>query len=364
MNRTLQIVLVIGVVIAILYGASFFSNVIFYVLLATLISVIGRPVMRFFERARIRQLHVPAGIAAIFTILLFYGIIALFAYTFLPLIINQINILTHIDYGEVAKSLEEPIMKVDHLLQHYNLAEQDKTTIDYVTESLAKYFNVSKLTNWANSIFSTLGDILTALFAVSFISFFFLTDRSLLYNFSLNLVPDKFLDQYDNTVNSIKYMLSRYVFGIIIQVTIVTVLLWIGLSIIGIENALLIAFFGGVVNIIPYVGPPIGAAFGMFVAITFNLDMGFYEGLLYLILKIGIVFAIIQVIDNILLQPYIFSNSVNAHPLEIFLVILIAGTLAGIPGMIFAIPSYVILRVIGKEFLSEFKLVQALTRNV
>jgi len=364
MNRYLRIALIVAVVALILYGASFFSNIIFYVLLAALISVIGRPIMRFFERLRIGKFHVPVSLAAIITILFFYGVITAFAYTFLPMIVKQVNVLTGIDYAQVSESLQEPISKVDSFLQRYKLAEQDKSTTDYVTESLAKYFNVSKMTNWANSIFSTLGDILTALFAVSFISFFFLTDRTLLYNFTLNLVPDKFLHQYDNVVNSIKYMLSRYVFGIIIQVTIVTILLWIGLSIIGVDNALLIAFFGGVVNIIPYVGPPIGAAFGMFVAITFNLDLGFYDGLLPMILKIAAVFATVQIIDNIIIQPYVFSNSVNAHPLEIFLVILIAGTLAGIPGMIFAIPSYVILRVIGKEFLSEFKLVQALTKNV
>jgi predicted PurR-regulated permease PerM len=76
------------------------------------------------------------------------------------------------------------------------------------------------------------------------------------------------------------------------------------------------------------------------------------------------VFAAANLIDNTVLQPLIYSNSVKAHPVEIFLVILIAGSLAGIPGMILAIPTYTMLRVIAKEFLSQFKVVQSLTRNI
>ncbi len=77
-----------------------------------------------------------------------------------------------------------------------------------------------------------------------------------------------------------------------------------------------------------------------------------------------IVFAIIQLIDNIILQPNIFSKSVKAHPLEIFIVVLIAGKLGGILGMVLAIPVYTVLRVVGKVFLKEFKVIQNLTKNM
>jgi len=165
-------------------------------------------------------------------------------------------------------------------------------------------------------------------------------------------------------ISATKELLARYIYGIIVQVVLVAIIITLGMTIIGVENALLIGLFAGIVNIIPYVGPPLGALFASIVAITFNLDMNFYEFLLPMILQIVAVFALTQLVDNMLLQPYIFSNSVKAHPLEIFLVILMAGTLSGIPGMILAIPSYVILRVIAKEFLSEFKLVKALTKNI
>ena len=71
-----------------------------------------------------------------------------------------------------------------------------------------------------------------------------------------------------------------------------------------------------------------------------------------------------QLIDNFLFQPLIFSNSVKAHPLEIFLVVLSAGIIWGISGMIVAIPFYTLLRIIAKEFLSEFKVIEQLTKNI
>lgn len=76
------------------------------------------------------------------------------------------------------------------------------------------------------------------------------------------------------------------------------------------------------------------------------------------------VFIIMQIIDNFVLQPIIFSKSVKAHPLEIFLVVLIGAKLGGILGMVLAIPLYTVFRVIGKVFLSEFKVIQNLTRNI
>jgi predicted PurR-regulated permease PerM len=83
-----------------------------------------------------------------------------------------------------------------------------------------------------------------------------------------------------------------------------------------------------------------------------------------LMLRMGLVFWIVQILDNNLFQTWIFSNSVNAHPLEIFLVIVLAGTLAGIPGMIFAVPGYTFLRIIGKQFFTNFKFVRSLTKNM
>ena len=112
-------------------------------------------------------------------------------------------------------------------------------------------------------------------------------------------------------------------------------------------------------NIIPYIGPLIGTLFGLMLGLTTHFNTN--TSLLSLAILILAVFAIVHIIDNLVFQPWIYSSSVHAHPLEIFLVILMAGSLYGIPAMIVAIPAYTVLRVFAREFLYNFKLVKKLT---
>ena len=83
-----------------------------------------------------------------------------------------------------------------------------------------------------------------------------------------------------------------------------------------------------------------------------------------LLIYMMLVVAITQLVDNIVFQPVIFSNSVRAHPLEIFVVILASGFAAGIPGMILAIPAYTVLRVFAREFFYNLKAVQKITSSL
>jgi predicted PurR-regulated permease PerM len=132
----------------------------------------------------------------------------------------------------------------------------------------------------------------------------------------------------------------------------------------GVKNALLIGFFAGIMNVIPYVGPIIAAAVGMVITLSSNMELSFYDEMIPLLTKVGIVFIATRLIDDIILQPNIFSKSVKAHPLEIFIIVLVGAKVGGILGMVLAIPFYTAFRVIGKVFLSEFKVIQSLTRNM
>jgi predicted PurR-regulated permease PerM len=162
----------------------------------------------------------------------------------------------------------------------------------------------------------------------------------------------------------IKKMLVRYFEGILAQISILTLFLWLLLTVVGVPNALLIAFFGAVVNVIPYIGPFIGMAFGLIVTICSSLDFDFYVQTVPLLVKVIVIFFSMQALDNLLLQPFIFSKSVKAHPVEIFVVIVVGSKMAGMVGMVVAIPFYTALRVIASIFLSEFKIVQQLTAQL
>jgi predicted PurR-regulated permease PerM len=161
-----------------------------------------------------------------------------------------------------------------------------------------------------------------------------------------------------------KNLLVRYFVGVMLELLGVMSLIALGLWIFGVENALLIGFFGGIMNIIPYIGPVIGSLLGITLGITATLASGAYDALLPVLAKLSGVFLVVNFIDNNFLVPMIYSNSVKAHPLEIFFVIIMGGSLAGIVGMLLAIPVYTVLRVIAREFLQQFRLVQKLTNKI
>lgn len=211
---------------------------------------------------------------------------------------------------------------------------------------------------------SFFGNFMVLLTSVTFIAFFFLKDEKLFGRALKTIIPNQQKDETDTALSRIKHLLTRYFSGILLQITLITLYVTVLLSFFGIPNAFLIAFFAAIVNVIPYLGPIIGTFFGMLVIISSNLDLPFYLVTLPMILKVMAVFASMQILDGFVLQPYIFSNSVSAHPLEIFLVVVVGAKLGGITGMVVAIPAYTIIRVIAAVFLKEFQLVQRLTQSL
>jgi predicted PurR-regulated permease PerM len=150
----------------------------------------------------------------------------------------------------------------------------------------------------------------------------------------------------------------------LLQITLITIIVTVSLNLLGVNNALLIGIFAALINVIPYLGPLIGAAFGIMITVSSNLDLSFYNEMLPMLLKVMGVFATMQLLDNFIFQPFIFSTSVRAHPLEIFLVILIGAQIQGITGMVLAIPTYTVIRVVAREFLNKFEIVQHITSRM
>lgn len=213
-------------------------------------------------------------------------------------------------------------------------------------------------------MFTFFGNFLILITSVTFIAFFFLKDEKLFGRALKTLIPKNQKKEADTALSQVKRLLTRYFSGILLQITLITLYVTVLLSFLGIPNAFLIAFFAAIVNVIPYLGPIIGTCFGMLVIISSNLEMSFYLVTLPMILKVMGVFASMQILDGFVLQPYIFSNSVSAHPLEIFIVVVVGAKLGGITGMVVAIPAYTIIRVIASVFLKEFQLVQRLTKSL
>ncbi|MCC8034781.1 MAG: AI-2E family transporter, partial [Rikenellaceae bacterium] len=199
--------------------------------------------------------------------------------------------------------------------------------------------------------------------SITFITFFFLRQDNLFRNMLIALFPRKYEENIDRALASVTKLLIRYFTGIIAESATVMLLLSCTLLLWGFpaETAFFMGFVVGVLNVIPYIGPIIGGSICIAVGIVTPLA-GVSLGNMALIIFGSVIF--IQAVDNFVLQPFLYSNRVKAHPLEIFLVILIAGSIAGILGMLLAIPMYTVLRVFAKEFFNNFRLVQKLTENI
>ncbi len=365
MNHKKRLWVIIPAIILALFGLWYFRTVITFVIIAAIVSLIGRPLMILFGKIKIGRFHIPNALSAIMALLTMISLLVLLISLFFPLIAREATIIANLDMDTISEQFSYDLAPIDAFFNKYGfLPVGHESVIGYTKESILAFVNLTSLSLMANSIISFTGNLLVAFSSVVFISFFFLKDHSMLYNAVMLIPPTEYEPQIRNILNNAKRLLSKYFIGLIIQLALFTIMVSVGLMIVGIENALLIGFLAGILNIIPYVGPIIAAVIGIFIGVSSGLSNDMNIELLPIILKISIVFSISQLIDNNLSQPLIFSNLVAAHPLEIFLVILMAATLAGIPGMILAIPVYTLIRVVAKEFLIEFKLVKKLTEKL
>lgn len=348
----------------ILLAVYFFANIISFIIIAALLSFAGRPIMRFLDNRKIKGHSLPRSMSAIITILTMVISCLLVLAIFVPLIAIQVNQVASTDLNELTTKLQPTLLWAQDLLGSLGIADfEGQPPADYALAKLKSIMSFGFVSGFVNNIFGVFGNISIAVASTLFILFFFLKDRDLFQRILILMVDDEYEAKVLSAIEKTKDMLTRYVLGILLQLVCNFAFLAIILGLLGINNFLLIALLGAVLNIIPYLGPFIGMALGLFIAITGHLEMDFATELLPIVIKVALTFGFNQMFDNYLLQPVIFSKSANAHPLEIFIVILAAGTVGGIGAMIIAIPAFTVFRVIGKEFFSDSKFMKALTKD-
>ena len=253
--------------------------------------------------------------------------------------------------------------KYSMIIEYFGLSNTDLSLRLQESKLLAN-LDFGFIPEFLNSFVGVLGTLSVGLFSVIFIAFFFLKDSKMLENVLLLLVPDKNEEKVRKSTASIRDLLSRYFLGLLMQITILFVIYTAVLLIVGIENAVVIAFLCALLNLIPYIGPIIGGVLMAVLTMTSNLGADFSSVILPKTIYVLIGFIFGQLVDNFFSQPFIFSNSVKSHPLEIFLIIIIGGLLFGVAGMIIAVPGYTAIKVILKEFFAENKIVKSMTKNL
>ncbi len=358
-------------VLAILVGIYllwYFKTIVFFVFVAAILSLVTRPLFDFFNGKvrgkKTRKVSLSRGWSALATVLLMWVIILGFFSYVVPFIVDEVQFLSQVDFYLILERLENitnPLITPfeDSVLGNFGFPMLKEQLNDF----LVSVFDFGQVQGIISSIADFVGSTFIALFSISFMTFFFLKDEWLLLEGIKMFVPEIYYVGVDHMLWSINRLLRRYFIGILLQISLISMLVIVGFLIIGLEfrHALIIGLFSGFINIIPYLGPLIGTAFGLLVSMVVYLQMAEPPSMLIFLGSILIIYGIVQLTDNVVFQPVIFSTSVKAHPLEIFLIIIMAGYMAGMIGMFLAIPVYTIIRVVAKEFFSKYNLVRKLT---
>ncbi|MFM7104199.1 MAG: AI-2E family transporter [Flavobacteriales bacterium] len=355
-SRKVLTILAIAAFLCLLYAV---RSVVIYIVLGLIISLICEPLVTLFGRLKIRGLSIPIAFRALLAMALFMTFVFGVIWIFFPLIQEEYRILQSIDVELVKQRVIQEVPSLQRFTIHTAGSPNDS-----LNHALNPFSNPEKMAAIITQVFGVLGSALAGIFATLFIAFFFLKDGSLFSKMVHAWVPENRTQQVDEVLEHIHVLLRRYFIGVLLQSLLIFIVLSISLGLCGVNNALVIALFAAVVNPIPYAGPIVAMAFGLFAAVTTGFQQNPDLDFAIVSLRVLLCFLGTQLLDAFLIQPNLLGNSVKAHPLEIFLVILIFGTLGGIVGMLMAIPVYTILRVVAKEFLSEYKVVRELTNHL
>lgn len=355
-NGILRAVGIILGVIILLYFLFKIQSVIVYIAVAVVISLIGRPIILFLRR----RLKFNNTVAVVVTMVLLLGIFVGLIGLFIPLIIEQGRNLALLDIDLLQTNIEN---LYDQIITYFEFNHIDVEQSIKDSNLLAN-LDFAIIPNFLNNFISGIGSFSIGLFSVLFISFFFLKDSKLFEEGIMTFVPNGKEKRSKRSIATIKDLLSRYFVGLVLQILILFVIYTIVLLVFGIDNAIVIAFLCALLNLVPYVGPLVSGFLMLLLSMSSNITADFSEVILPKTTYVMIGFIFAQLVDNFFSQPYIFSKSVKSHPLEIFLVIIISGILFGIVGMIVAVPTYTAIKVILKEFLSDYQIVKKFTQGL
>jgi predicted PurR-regulated permease PerM len=324
--------------------------------------------MKLLQKIRIKNSTCSPSLAAGITLFALVALLSLGFYLLIPFIIKEIEVVSAIDPALYTKTLEVWLFQADFFLHKYSFLSHNEHIGDILLTQMKSFIGTMNLSGMLGNLFSFAGALFILLFSVIFLTFFALKDKEIFFKMIRSAIPVSFRENYDRILAQTRIQVVRYFSGVIFINIILGVVIGVACYFANIPNALLIGVLAGIFNIIPYIGPFIAMGIGLVLSVITLLPAApAAEMLSMLFWKMAIIFAIVKALENFLLQPIIFGKSIQVHPVEIFIVILLAGYLGGITGMIFAVPAYSMIRIVVKEFFgnyySEKESIEALTNN-
>ena len=330
--------LLLAGIILIFYLLYLISTVLIIFAFAVLLAFILEPLVSKLEyRGLNRFVSIIIVFAAV--IILFY---LLFAYLVPNLILQMkqfVGTLQVISLHEKILSVEKEIYKY---LPFFELGQLSKRFEEFISSGIVNSFD--RITTVLTSIIS----IIVLLVIIPFITFFLLKDSKEIMRGIIHVMPNRYFEMSYWIMKKISIQLGRYVRGWIFDAAFVGVACGFGYYILGIKNALPLGLISGLGHLVPYFGPIIGGVPAIIISI---IQYGDFSHVPLIVMMIVIVYMI----DNGMVQPYVFSKSVNMHPIIIILLILAGSQLFGVTGMLFSIPLATVIKTAAKEIYYAFK---------
>lgn len=351
-KRFITIIILLTVIVFLCWK---FIDIVIYMLIALALAFIGQPLMRILLKIKIKQWEFPTALAAAITLTVLFGAISLFCIFIVPVLINEFNFVTSIDPTAISTGATEWLNKADPFLHKYGFLSQHEHFADLVTAEMLKMTETIDMSNIVSNTASVIKAIFIGTFSVLFMTFFTLKDHHIFFKMLGRWIPVQYRNNFANILNTTGKQLSSYFIGVFIDMLCVGIIIFILCIALRVPNAILIGAIGGLMNIIPFVGPIISCILGIVISLTSLIPMNPDSAMIVaMLVKIISIFCITKLLDDFVLQPTIYGKRTQTHPLEIFIVILMAGSVGGILAMIFAVPLYTLLRTVVKEFFGAY----------
>ena len=319
-----------------------FNTIVAPIIVSIILYYLFNPLVNLMERYNISRLW---GVIILFLVII--GVIALAINLLIPVIGAQFK-----SFGNNFPYYVDKVNKFIDSVTKYSLISNFYGQIQDQLDSLAKklpsmvsdYFNGfgSKVKNFAEALVNVGVVIATT----PFVLFFMLKDGHRFKEFSTNLMPPKFRKDFHDLLDKMSLQVGSYIQGQIIVSFCIGILLFIGYSIIGLDYSLILASIAAVTSVVPYIGPTIAISPAIIIALITSPIM---------LLKLVIVWTAVQFIEGHFISPNIMGKTLKIHPLTIIFILLSAGNLLGVVGVILGIPAYAILKVLVSHLYTMYK---------
>lgn len=306
------------------------GNLVLYLVLALILSYVLDPIVNWLQRNKVpRTLAITLTLSAVILVFVYAST------TVIPKVADQmVQLARQLDIRNIESIANQVETK---LSDDYDFIPEGFLS-NNLTQVLNSLFDFDQFSSVFSNLVGVFTDIFSAILVVPFAAFFFLKDGSKIRRDLLLLIPNKYFETSLTLIDKIEKRLGLYFRSVLLQSLLVAASSWATLSVAGLDNSLSVGIAVGLANTIPYFGPIIGYILSIIISIIETGDFS-------LVLVCMIAIFIVQMLDNIVFQPLLFSRSADMHPVAILFIILIGAEVAGILGMLVAIPLATVIRI-------------------